>query len=322
MFSMLSTCPTMNLTIATDSWTAWQQTELLFFLRDIKWPSKQYYAPFFEWQYHSWLSNQDLQQLGHQSLISLWNERAQSAMVPLKKNINNLHVVLRNRSESITHATAKALSIQVTNTFKQCEDCTLGKAKQRPISKNTVPCSKILRERLFFNINLFLLPLLAVAALTLHHDSSNFFCSFFLKEKSNLGDIMLDLIENLKNKYNLWVKMLLQKNLQTGMAGSWLWIYSPTQQNGWVEQKFATLFNQLCAMLHGRKFNTYFQNGQRAKAANTARLLENNLITSNRNLSPFQQCLGREREAFCHSLIQKFGEMFITTYRNNTHQAK
>ena len=51
-------------------------------------------------------------------------------MVPCKKNIKNLHVALGYPSESITHATAKAFGIQVTSTFKPCEDCTLGKDKQ------------------------------------------------------------------------------------------------------------------------------------------------------------------------------------------------
>ena len=39
------------------------------------------------------------------------DERAQSAMAPHKKNMNNLHVELSHPSESITHATTKALGI-------------------------------------------------------------------------------------------------------------------------------------------------------------------------------------------------------------------
>ena len=38
-------------------------------------------------------------------------------MTPHKKNINNVHVELGHPSETITHATAKALGIQVTGTL-------------------------------------------------------------------------------------------------------------------------------------------------------------------------------------------------------------
>ena len=58
------------------------------------------------------------------------DKRAQSVMAPCNKNINDLHVELRHPSKTISHATAKALNIQVTGTFKPCEDFNLGKAKQ------------------------------------------------------------------------------------------------------------------------------------------------------------------------------------------------
>ena len=90
------------------------------------------------------------------------------AMAPCKKNINDLHVELGHPSESITHATTKTLSIQVTVTFKPCEDCTLGKAKQWAVSKKAVPWSKILGERLFFNISSFSTPTFVI------DDSSDF----------------------------------------------------------------------------------------------------------------------------------------------------
>ena len=71
----------------------------------------------------------------------LWEssqERAQSATALDKKNINDLHLKISHPSESITHATAKAMGIQVTGTFKLCEDCTLGKVKKCGVSKKAV----------------------------------------------------------------------------------------------------------------------------------------------------------------------------------------
>ena len=50
-------------------------------------------------------------------------------------------------------------------------------------------------------------------------------------------------------------------------------------------------------------------------------LLKNNLITTNRTLSPFQQFFGKGKKIVL-TLMQKFGEMCITTYKDGSHQAK
>ena len=51
------------------------------------------------------------------------------------------------------------------------------------------------------------------------------------------------------------------------------------QQNGHIEQKFATLFNWVCDMHNSSKFNAYLWNGLWAKVVNTIKLLKNKLIT-------------------------------------------
>ena len=74
-------------------------------------------------------------------------------------------------------------------------------------------------------------------------------------------------------------------------------------------------------MLNGGKFNAYLQNGLWDKAANTTMLLKNNLLTLNRTSSPFQHFFGKGQRSIL-PLMQTFGEMCITTYRDNTHWAK
>ena len=74
-------------------------------------------------------------------------------------------------------------------------------------------------------------------------------------------------------------------------------------------------------MLNGGKFTTYLQSGLWAEAANTATFLKNQLITPNRNLSPFQQFFGKEKNSVL-ILMRKFGEICIITYKDNTHLAK
>ena len=133
------------------------------------------------------------------------NERAVSVTALPKKNINNLHIELGHPSKTITHITAKALGFQVTGPFKPCEDCALGKAKHQSVSKNAVPRSKILGERLFFNISSPSTPTFGRERhwLLVMDDYSNYSWSFFLKKKFDLAETMLGLVNNQKIKFNL-----------------------------------------------------------------------------------------------------------------------
>ena len=81
---------------------------------------------------------------------------------------------------------------------------------------------------------------------------------------------------------------------------------------------FATLFNLVCAMINGGKFTTFLQSSLWAEAANTAMLLENHLIIPNKILSSFQQFFGKGKKSFL-TLMQKIGEMCITTYKVNSY---
>ena len=195
----------------------------------------------------------------------------QSATAPCKKNINDLHIELGHPSKSITNATTKAMGIQVMGTFKPCKNCTLGKAKWQGVSKKAVAWSKTLGERLFFDISSPLTPTFGGKKhwLFVVDDSSNYVWSFYLKEKSNVVNVMSGLTKYLKNKYNLQVQYLHCDNAGENVAfkkackqeGLGL-VFKYTvpgmpQQNGYVEQKIATHFNWVCAMLNGGKFNAF-----------------------------------------------------------------
>ena len=120
----------------------------------------------------------------------------------------------------------------------------------------------------------------------------------------------MGLIENLKTKYNTKVQYLWCNNMgenltfkmaceqeELGIKFEYATLGMP-QQNGWVEQKFATLFNLIWAMLNSGNFKAILENGLWIEAANTTTFLENNLVTRNRNITYFNKYLGREREAF------------------------
>ena len=71
-------------------------------------------------------------------------EKTQCITAHKNININDLHVELAHPSKVITNATTKSICIQVAGTFKLCEDCTLGKAKEGRVCKKSVAHSKIL----------------------------------------------------------------------------------------------------------------------------------------------------------------------------------
>ena len=88
------------------------------------------------------------------------------------------------------------------------------------------------------------------------------------------------------------------------------------QQNGRVEQKFATLYGIVRAMKIASGLPKHLCDGFWAEAANTAKLLDNIMLTNNRNSSPFQQFFGKGMKSIVPILARKFGEM-VVVYQNN-----
>ena len=68
------------------------------------------------------------------------------------------------------------------------------------------------------------------------------------------------------------------------------------QSNQCIEQSFSTLFNCIQVMLNSRKFLHLPQKWTWVETANAATLLENNLITSKRELSQFQPFCQERKE--------------------------
>ena len=85
-------------------------------------------------------------------------ERTKLATALPKKSVNDLHAELGDPSKVITHTTGNPMGIQVIDNFIPCKDCALGKAKECRISKTAIVRSKILEERLYFDISLLSTP--------------------------------------------------------------------------------------------------------------------------------------------------------------------
>ena len=135
-----------------------------------------------------------------------------------------------------------------------------------------------------------------------------------------MKNVMLGLIENLKTKYGIQVRYARydnsreNENFEQICKQEWMDILfedttpGTPQQKSHVEQKFATLFNRLCAMFNDRKFSFILQN---------ILLAEINNMTFKPISTIFWE--GKEKHS---SSVQKFVEMYITTYWNNSCQAK
>ena len=131
--------------------------------------------------------------------------RGHNQLHPHSRNISMTYTF---NSDILVSPSPMPLGIQINGTFKPCDDCALGKAKQWAVSKKAVPCSKILGERLFFDISYPYTPTFDSKQhwLLVIDDSSNVIWTFFLNKKSDPVDTMVGLVKNLNNKCNLQVQ--------------------------------------------------------------------------------------------------------------------
>ena len=120
-----------------------------------------------------------------------------------RKDNNNLHTEQGHPLEDLTWATGKAIGLQLTGTFKPTKACILGKAQKAQVSKIAVQCLIVNGGRLFINESS---PFTADNDSKKHwllvvEDSTNYAWSHFLKEKSELKDVIISL---LRLKGNVW----------------------------------------------------------------------------------------------------------------------
>ena len=154
-----------------------------------------------------------------------------------------------------------------------------------------------------------------------------------MKEKSDLQHKVMCLIKDLKEKYGLQVKKLRCDNagenqtLEAQCKDQGLGVIfeytdpGTPQQNGRVERKFQTLYDNVRAMLNGGEFTKSWRNMLWAEFANTATALENNLVAKAGTLSPFQQLFGKGAKSILKS-IKKFGEICIVKSHDQKLQNK
>ena len=142
--------------------------------------------------------------------------------------------------------------------------------------------------------------------------------SRFLRNKSDIATVGKQLIEELKDKYNITVKvircdnMVENKSLEKELSGKNIkfeYTASGTpQQNGVVERAFATLYNRIRSMMYSAGIGKEMRKKLWAECAQTAILIDN-LLIYNGNKS-FYDRLGTEQPRFILNMRQ-FGEVGI-----------
>eukprot|EP00970_Alexandrium_tamarense_P003304 scaffold525_cov112-Alexandrium_tamarense.AAC.1 len=246
-------------------------------------------------------------------------------------NINEYHCALGHPCEATTRATAKAFGVRLIGQMKPCKNCALSKAKAKKISKVPVKRASKPGGRLHIDISSPSTKSIGGKChwLLVVDDCTDYAWSFFLNKKSETNDIMIALIKELKQAYDIDVKTIrcdnsgennaLQRSCKQEGLGITFEYTAPNtpQQNGRVERRFPTLYGRVRAMLQDVSVSI---NNKRlwAEAANTATDLDNMLLRQGETTNSFHKFFGKGVKSIIPMNSAKtFGEMVVVANRNN-----
>jgi hypothetical protein len=246
-----------------------------------------------------------------------------------KVKTTTLHYQLGHPSEAVTRATAKYMDVNVTGKLETCENCAMGKAKQKNVPKVNENVSTVPGERLYIDISSIKersiggskFWLLAV------DEATHMKWSFFLKSKDQTTATMIPFLKELKAKYFKSVKFIrcdnagenriLEKATKDAGMGITFEYTAPgtPQQNAIVERAFATLMGRTRAMMNLAGFPKKKRNQLWTEAANTATKIDNMLIYENDSVHAHKKFYGTDPGYMRY--LRTFGEIAITTNHEN-----
>ena len=218
-----------------------------------------------------------------------------TAPADLTKTYDYMHSVLGHPGEVRVKATATRLGYKLKGEVHTCENCAIGKSKQKnvpQVSPNKATCKG---DRISLDITSVQTTSFGGAKfwLMVQDAFTGYLWSFFLKAKSDLPVTILTWIQKLsktmgvKINYircdnsgeNKKLQELLDADKEVSVNFEYVAPYTP-EQNGSIERKFATLFGKTRAMLNGARLTKYLRNKLWAHCAKTATNLENVLSTT------------------------------------------
>ena len=247
-----------------------------------------------------------------------------------KFNAEYLHQMLGHTNKRTEVSTANYYNWEIEGTTSVCEQCAKAKAKQKNLNKVTEERSKEVGERLFFDITPMKHPSYGGSRnwLLILDDYSDYTWSFFLKEKSDLAECMVDFIQDLEAKHDIKVKNIRCDNAgenkafaklackkKLGLQFEWTAPGTP-QQNGRVERKFATLMAYARSMMNDASFPMKMRRGLWTEAANTASKLNGVIYKESRDSTSYEMFFKKKPKIIDH--LRRFGELGVVTFRKGT----
>jgi len=197
---------------------------------------------------------------------------------------------------------AKKIGINVDNVdnFIDCQACKMSKAAQKPVSKQDSNRSNLPGERLCIDISSIKTELINNKKfwVLVKDQATCMKWSFFVKQKSDQVQPIIDLIREINSMKNQCVKYIRCDNtgenylLETECKKQGLPVKfeftsrNTPQQNGQVERSFATLYSKICAMMNAARMNQQEKEKYWIEAAATATKVDNLLIRKGEKAGP------------------------------------
>ena len=186
--------------------------------------------------------------------------------------------------------------------MRECKGCGLGKMRQKNVSKEQVPRSKTVGERMFMDISSIKHESAGGAKFwaLFMDDCSGFLINRFLRNKSDLAKQGSMLIKKLSDQNGIKIKTIRCDNagenkkmeeacdkLGLGTKFEYTAVGTP-QQNGRIERKFATLYGRVRSMMIDAGIEEELRQKLWAEAANMCVDLNNILVNNKRERSAYQ----------------------------------
>ena len=254
--------------------------------------------------------------------------------VPEKKKksksepINEYHKQLGHPNLVVTRSTAKARDVSLTGTAEVCNDCAVGKARQKNVPKATVKRATVPGERMFIDITSP--KVIGIGGqkhwLLVLDDASDCGFSFFMSHKDMLALKLVPFVKKLKAEFNIDVRIIRcdnageNKSFEEASKREGLNIkfeytaVNTPQQNGRVERKLQTLYGRLRATLLGCGIEMPIRNRLWPECANTLTDMDNILVKPGETTDSFQQFFGEGAKSNIDS-TKKFGESCVVADR-------
>ena len=151
--------------------------------------------------------------------------------------------------------------------------------------------------------------------------------SFFLKKKNDQIEVLIDWLEDLKNKYKSkvqWIRMdnagenkMLARCCDQNEMGIKFEYTAPgtPQQNGVVERVFVTLIGRGRAMMNHAGFTVKKRQEMWCEAAQTTTMLDNVLVQEKGGKPPHTKFYGEDPKYAKY--LRTFGEIGVTAISSN-----